>query len=201
MAALASLQCTFITVCCTPSQDPDKIHTSVIKHRCATWCCLNLSKTKTQLWDKHFQHAQRWMKWSPQTAKQVVKNETTHQGNKKQVQKYNLQASWYSILHLLFRMGACIQRRRTCTGPKHLHILYKHILSKFKTYNMNTHTHKHACTHRPTHACTCTHTHTSKQSNSIISKCTFHNSSRIIESPFSSEPTHKRMHTHSHTHH
>lgn len=114
-----SAECTFITVCCTPSQDPDKIHTSVIKHHCATWCCLNLFKTKTHLWDKHFQHAQHWMKWSPQTAKQVVKNETTHQGNKKQVQKYNLKASWYSILPLLFRMGACIQRRRTCTVMLH----------------------------------------------------------------------------------
>ena len=28
-----------------------------------------------------------------------------------------------------------------CTGPKHLHVLYKYILSKFNAYNMNAHTH------------------------------------------------------------
>ena len=37
----------------------------------------------------------------------------------------------------------------THTGPKRLHVLYKHILSKFNAYNMNAHT----------HTCTCTHTH------------------------------------------
>ena len=28
----------------------------------------------------------------------------------------------------------------TCTGPKRLHVLYKHILSKFNAYNTHTHT-------------------------------------------------------------
>ena len=37
----------------------------------------------------------------------------------------------------------------TCTGPKHLHVLYKHILSKFNAYNMNTCTHKSVCVHLP----------------------------------------------------
>ena len=31
--------------------------------------------------------------------------------------------------------------RLTRTGPKHLHVLYKYILSKFNAYNMNAHTH------------------------------------------------------------
>ena len=52
----------------------------------------------------------------------------------------------------------------TRTGPKHLHVLYKYILSKFNTYNMNTHTythtHTHAHTQRFAHAHTCTHAHT-----------------------------------------
>ena len=43
--------------------------------------------------------------------------------------------------------------RLTRTGPKHLHILYKYILSKFNAYNMNAHTHTH------THTRTRTHTH------------------------------------------
>ena len=64
----------------------------------------------------------------------------------------------------------------TCTGPKHLHILCKYILSKFNAYNKNahTHTHTHTHTHRLAHACmrartharththTHTHTHTSR---------------------------------------
>ena len=39
--------------------------------------------------------------------------------------------------------------RLTRTGPKRLHILYKYILSKFNTYNMNAHT--HARTHTDSH--------------------------------------------------
>ena len=34
--------------------------------------------------------------------------------------------------------------RLTRTGPKRLHILYKYILSKFNSYNMNEHIHTHA---------------------------------------------------------
>ena len=30
--------------------------------------------------------------------------------------------------------------RLTCTGPKHLHVIYKYILSKFNAYNINAHT-------------------------------------------------------------
>ena len=44
--------------------------------------------------------------------------------------------------------------RLTCTGPKRLHVLYKHILSKFNAYNMNAQTHARTHTH--------THTHTSR---------------------------------------
>ena len=45
--------------------------------------------------------------------------------------------------------------RLTLTGPKHLHVLYKYILSEFNAYNMNART--HACTHTQTR--TRTHTH------------------------------------------
>ena len=44
----------------------------------------------------------------------------------------------------------------TLTGPKHLHILYKYIVSKFDAYNMNA----HACTHTDLHTCARTHAHT-----------------------------------------
>ena len=47
----------------------------------------------------------------------------------------------------------------THTCPKRLHILYKHILSKFNAYNMNAHT--HARTHTDSHTHTHTHTHQS----------------------------------------
>ena len=30
--------------------------------------------------------------------------------------------------------------RLTRTGPKRLHVLYKHVLLKFNAYNMNAHT-------------------------------------------------------------
>ena len=42
--------------------------------------------------------------------------------------------------------------------PKHLHIVFKHILSKFNAYNMNAHTH----TQTPTHKCARAHTHPHK---------------------------------------
>ena len=46
-------------------------------------------------------------------------------------------------------MHGRVSERLTRTGPKHLHILYMYVLSKFNAYNMNTHT--HACTHERTY--------------------------------------------------
>ena len=50
----------------------------------------------------------------------------------------------------------------TRTGPKRLHVLYKHILSKFNAYNINAcaHTQTHTHTDPHTHARAHTHTHT-----------------------------------------
>ena len=46
--------------------------------------------------------------------------------------------------------------RLTRTGPKRLHVLFKHILSKFSVYNMNAHAHTQTRTHTYPH----THAHT-----------------------------------------
>ena len=46
------------------------------------------------------------------------------------------------------------------TGPKRLHVLYKYILSKFKAYNMNAHTHARSHTHGLAHARAHAHTYT-----------------------------------------
>ena len=53
----------------------------------------------------------------------------------------------------------------THTGPKHLHVLYKYILSKFNTYNMHTRAHTRMHTHTDSHMCTQTHTLVAYQGN------------------------------------
>ena len=56
-------------------------------------------------------------------------------------------------------------------GPKHVHILYKYLLSKFSTHNMNTHTHTHTCMHTHTkHVHTHTHTPAAYQGNGAEEK-------------------------------
>ena len=63
--------------------------------------------------DKHFQHHRKWTRC---ILKAVMSY--SHNNNNNEY-----------LEHLI------------CTGPKHLHVLYKYILSKFNAYNMNAHTH------------------------------------------------------------
>ena len=62
---------------------------------------------------------------------------------------------WGSVLSSNSNNNEYLERL-TCTGPKHLHVLYKYILSKFNAYSMNVHTHTHTQTRTRTHK----HTHT-----------------------------------------
>ena len=50
---------------------------------------------------------------------------------------------------VLFNSNEYLERL-TRTGPKHLHVLYKYILSKFSAFNMNAHTHTQTRAHTHT---------------------------------------------------
>ena len=62
--------------------------------------------------------------------------------------------SWYIYIYHEYL------ERLTRTGPKRLHVLFKHILSKFSVYNMNAHAHTQTRTYTYAHTHAQTHTHT-----------------------------------------
>ena len=70
----------------------------------------------------------------------------------------------HRLKHVVRKTAACARslkhnnnsneylERLTRTGPKHLYVLYKYILSKFNAYmNAHTHAHTHARTHTDSH--------------------------------------------------